>query len=145
MKSRYWKEEDLTPASKKMAYLRAYTLKNGRLRGLREVEIERLAYLTMDIDTIVAVAYFEELPSNFQKAFKTAWRQHQHKKKACSTNSSIELTWAGKDVVARMVELYTERHPECVGEGLPVLRALALRWFLDTHCQEGVDRYERYS
>ncbi len=133
----YWEDDGFGMGACKPRYLRDYTLKNGRTKGLREVEIQHLADLTMRTDRESMAEYFETLPSNFKKAFKTAWRQREHKMRK-GKNEQIEVERGGKDFLAKMVERYVAHHPERAGDTLAAQRTNALDWFLNTQTPDGI-------
>jgi hypothetical protein len=144
MAKQYWNDEDLTHRNLKLRYLSDYAQKNGRTKGLREVEIQHLADLALLIDGTEAADYFESLPSNFKSAFKTAWRQHQYKKNNRKNCFTVEVDLMAKLAIDNMVAEYLEHYPTSQKENLVEQRSRALEWFLGCHSQAGVEMYNEW-
>lgn len=139
MARQYWTDDDYLPASEKIRYMCDYALKMGRKKDLREVQIQKLADLTYQADTSLAIEYFETLPSNFKKAFKTAWRQRLYKQqrrdeifidgKVERAVKAVELDSAGDWALDRIVEAFVRETGVVASEiTKPKLRGLALQW-----------------
>ncbi|CAK2062286.1 hypothetical protein VCRA2113O326_370001 [Vibrio crassostreae] len=135
----FWTEDDYSASSDKIRYMCDYTLKMGRKKELREVQIQKLADLTYQADVTLAVDYFESLPSNFKNAFKTAWRQKVYKKQRWEAIvmdgevdrivKVVEVSSAGESYLERLVELFVASSGiDVEGMTKPRIRGLALEW-----------------
>lgn len=130
MARKFW-DADAPDYKAKLDFLRDYTLRNGRERkfDLREVQIQKLADLTMEIVPDVAVTYFETLPSNYKTAFKNAWRQKQHKAKLSAFDyKTMELTSEAAGIIDHLVSKLDKEFPQFQNHSLQVRRELALRY-----------------
>lgn len=69
-------------------YLIAYTKRNHEKYGIRQVQVDKMLELSEGLFVSDLKEFFETLPSDFQKAFKSAWRQKMYKQKQKDRNYS---------------------------------------------------------
>ncbi len=104
MRKQFFNLDDYDELLQKLTFLSEYTLRNGRNKGLKEVEVQHLADLAHNkIDQRPAIDYFNNLNDEFTKAFKTAWRQRLHKEKNKYKTKTFELTSMSEFHLAKMV------------------------------------------
>ena len=87
----FWLERE----DDKKRYLVTYIKRTQERYNIRDVQLSHLLTLSEELLSDNFIAYFETLPSNFKKSFKSAWRQKEHKEKARDNYTSkvtLELT-----------------------------------------------------
>lgn len=98
--SKFWKESTIT----KINYLVQHVKRTHEKYNIRQVQVDRIIELSQKLLEDDLIAYFETLPSNYKKAFKSAWRQKEHK--TLSSKRTIEVSGASNIFIQRIVKLH---------------------------------------
>lgn len=106
----FWLERE----DDKKRYLVTYIKRAQERYNIRDVQLSHLLTLSEELLLDNFIAYFETLPSNFKKAFKSAWRQKEHKEKARENSTSkvtLELTQDAHMHINVLIS-YVSKHEE---------------------------------
>ncbi|WP_165369972.1 hypothetical protein, partial [Aliivibrio finisterrensis] len=76
---------------------------------IRDVQVSHLLTLSEELLLDNFIEYFETLPSNYKKSFKSAWRQREHKLKNANEDKAtrtVELSSVAYTSLQVLLELY---------------------------------------
>lgn len=107
----FWLERE----DEKKRYLVTYIKRTQERYNIRDVQLSHLLTLSEELLSDNFIAYFETLPSNFKKAFKSAWRQKEHKEKARENDTSkvtLELTQNAHSQINVLISYVSKRDDE---------------------------------
>lgn len=111
----YWNENDRyresNTGSGKCEYLLDYIESKGRANGLSAMEVSTAVSLSEGVDYHALIIYFDKLPDQFKKAFKTAYRQHIFKSKnkanaLFEATKNVEITELGHAHLELLLKYY---------------------------------------
>lgn len=107
----FWLERE----DEKKRYLVTHIKRTQERYNIRDVQLSHLLTLSEELLSDNFIAYFETLPSNYQKAFKSAWRQKEHKEKAKENDNkkvTLELTQDANMFINILVKYATEHNAD---------------------------------
>jgi DNA-binding ferritin-like protein (Dps family) len=103
----FW--DDLSHTKKQ--YLIQHLKRTHSKYEIRQVQVDHLIELSEELLDDNFIAYFDALPSNYKKAFKSAWRQKQHK--AYSNKKTVELSGHAYHYLDKMIKVFMYKNPDC--------------------------------
>lgn len=95
----------------KVDYFIQHLKRNHDKYGIRQVQVDHAIQLSQELLSDNLLAYFETLPSNYQKAFKSAWRQRQYKESG-KGKKTVEMTYEAASFLNSIVDEYEKLKPD---------------------------------
>ncbi len=107
----FWLEQQ----EEKKRYLVTHIKRTQDKYQIRDVQVSHLLTLSEELLLDNFIEYFETLPSNYKKSFKSAWRQKEHKEKARENDTSkvtLELTQNAHTQINVLISYVSKRDDE---------------------------------
>ena len=107
----FWLEKE----NEKKRYLVTHVKRTQERYNIRDVQLSHLLTLSEELLSDNFIAYFETLPSNYKKAFKSAWRQKEHKEKTKENDNkktTLELTQDANMFIDILISHASKHNPD---------------------------------
>ena len=102
----FW--DDLSHSKKQ--YLIQHLKRTHTKYEIRQVQVDHLVELSEELLNDNFIAYFDTLPSNYKKAFKSAWRQRQHKE--YNRKKTVEMSYGAYYYLKNMIKVFEHKNPD---------------------------------
>lgn len=131
-----------TKPESKRRYLVTHIKRTQEKYNIRDVQLSKVLTLSEELLMDNFIAFFETLPINYQKAFKSAWRQKEHKANN-SSKRAIELSETGYSHLHVLLSLYKQHDPDFNHEELS--KQAQIEYILDKSCDLLLDNKFKHS